>query len=417
MRFVYKILFIPAIAIPLAIASAIYFAVDQEAMVRRAADVTPANIQRAKAVIEQNNPLRIRAGNRASASIGQQDLDLAANYLAYFYANGSARLTLNNGSARLLASLRPPWFPVIFYFNVTAVLVEGAPIPQFEQVRVGRLEIPSGIANWLAKRALTRLLGADAIETAAGSIKQVRLKNAQLLIAYEWQSKQRDAPRPAVIPPQEQERLYAYHQRLALITKSPKAAAVSLSELLVALFELAEVRSQSGGEAVENRAAILALAFYLDGEPLETVLPAAKQWPRLGKRTVTLNGRDDAAKHFIVSAALAAGAGGPFSKAVDVSKEIEDSRGGSGFSFVDIAADRAGTRFGEQAVTAAAAKKIRQKISAGITEKEIMPATQDLPESMPRAEFKRRYGSVDALELKKIMAEIERRVAALPLYR
>ena len=38
------------------------------------------------------------------------------------------------------------------------------------------------------------------------------------------------------------------------------------------------------------------------------------------------------------------------SDVIGLYKEIEDSRGGSGFSFNDIAADRAGTRFGEKAV-------------------------------------------------------------------
>jgi hypothetical protein len=46
-----------------------------------------------------------------------------------------------------------------------------------------------------------------------------------------------------------------------------------------------------------------------------------------------------------------------------------------------------------------------------------MPATQDLPEFMPEAEFKRRFGGIDGINYKKMMVEIERRVAALPLYR
>jgi uncharacterized protein YlaN (UPF0358 family) len=46
-----------------------------------------------------------------------------------------------------------------------------------------------------------------------------------------------------------------------------------------------------------------------------------------------------------------------------------------------------------------------------------MPATADLPEFMQEADFKRRFGGIDAPEYKKMMAEIERRIAALPLYR
>jgi hypothetical protein len=46
-----------------------------------------------------------------------------------------------------------------------------------------------------------------------------------------------------------------------------------------------------------------------------------------------------------------------------------------------------------------------------------MPPTEDLPEFMAEAEFKRRFGGIDAPPYKHMMAEIERRIAALTLYR
>ena len=46
-----------------------------------------------------------------------------------------------------------------------------------------------------------------------------------------------------------------------------------------------------------------------------------------------------------------------------------------------------------------------------------MPDVRDLPEFMPEAEFKRRFGGIGAPAYTKMMAEIEARVAARPLYR
>jgi len=417
MRFVFKVILVFGIAIPLALAWSLYLAVDREPMVRRAAEITPSNIKRAQQVLEQNDPRRLRAGTRRSLTLNQQDLDLAANYLAHFYANGSARLILHNDKAELTASLRPPRLPVIFYFNVTAILTGDSPIPRFDELRVGRLLIPGLIANWLMTRAIVQLLGKDAVDAATQSVKKVDLRKGQLTVAYEWPSNLGEALRSAALTPDDQERLRAYQERLTLIGNAPKAKKTSLAELLVALFELAEVRSRQGDPVAENRAAILVLAFYVNGKPLGMILPAANDWPHPMGGTVTLNGRHDLSKHFIISAALAAKAGGPFADAVGLHKEIEDSRGGSGFSFNDIAADRAGTRFGEYAVIGSSVRQLQQKLSAGISEKDIMPATQDLPEFMPEDEFKRRFGGVDAPEYKKMMAEIERRVAALPFYR
>ena len=50
----------------------------------------------------------------------------------------------------------------------------------------------------------------------------------------------------------------------------------------------------------------------------------------------------DLAQHFIVSAVIAAAGGTPIAAAAGVYKELNDARDGSGFSFSDIAADRAG---------------------------------------------------------------------------
>ena len=188
--------------------------------------------------------------------------------------------------------------------------------------------------------------------------------------------------------------------------------------LLSTLFKLAQERSGSHDPLAENRAAILVLTFYVNQKELETLLPAAKRWPRPLARTVSLKGRHDFPQHFITSAALAAKAGGPFSDAVGVYKEVIDSRRGSGFSFADIAADRAGTRFGEKAVANIdSARALQRYVAAGMSDGDIIPITEDLPESMNEAEFKRRFGDVDGAAYRRIMSDIEHRLAGLALYR
>jgi len=187
-------------------------------------------------------------------------------------------------------------------------------------------------------------------------------------------------------------------------------------ELMTPLFQLA---SERGGDPVaENRAAIVVLAFYANGKGLAAIVPAARDWPRPRPRRVTLAGRADSTQHFTVSAALAANAGVPLSDAIGLYKEVDDSRGGSGFSFNDLAADRAGTRFGEAAVAShEGALKLQRQASAGLRERDLMPAVNDLPELMAEAEFKRRFGGIGAPAYQRMMDDIERRIAGLPLYR
>ena len=417
MRFLFKVLFVFGLAIPLAVAVALYLALDGEPIVRRSAEITPGNIKRAKQTIDQNAPRRIQTSANQAVTISQQDLDLVANYLAHFYANGSARLILTNDKAEVNASLRPPQVPLNFYFNVSAVLSEGAPIPRFQRLSVGRLMIPGFVADWLVPWAMAQFLGKDAFDAIAQTIKHVDLRNGQLSIVYERPANLRDKLQRAMLSTDDQERLRVYQERLALISNGSKGKSVTLTEPLVALFELAEVRAKQSNPVAENRAAILVLAFYINGKPLGAILPAANDWPHPSEQTLTLTGRDDFAKHFIISAALAASAGGPLSDAVGLYKEIEDSRAGSGFSFTDIAADRAGTRFGAYAADSGSAIKLQQRLAAGIGEKEFMPATEGLPELRGEAEFKRRFGGVGAPAYNRMVAEIERRIADLRLYR
>src|SRR5262249_46081018 len=113
--------------------------------------------------------------------------------------------------------------------------------------------------------------------------------------------------------------------------------------------------------------------------------------------------------------AIAAEAGSPLADAIGLYKEVDDSRGGSGFSFNDIAADRAGTRFGVLAVQQP--RKLQAMLAAGAKERDFMPDVSDLPEFMQEAEFKRRYGGIGAPAYNKVMADIEARIASRSFFR
>jgi hypothetical protein len=130
---------------------------------------------------------------------------------------------------------------------------------------------------------------------------------------------------------------------------------VPLVRLLGPMFELARQRTAAGGDAAaENRAALLVLTLFANGRGMDALVPAAAKWPRPRRMRVMLGGREDLPLHFLVSAALAAEGSGPLSQAIGLYKEVTDSRGGSGFSFSDMAANRAGTRFGQNLVGEAA---------------------------------------------------------------
>jgi hypothetical protein len=166
----------------------------------------------------------------------------------------------------------------------------------------------------------------------------------------------------------------------------------------------------------ENRAAIVVLALYATGQPLQRIVAAAAAWRAPARRTVTLAGREDLPQHFLVSAAIAAEAGSPLADAIGLHKEVDDSRRGSGFSFIDIGANRAGTRFGELATESPRrALQMARTLAAGAAESDFMPGVSDLPEFMPEAEFRRRFGGLDSDGYARVIAGIDSRIDALPL--
>jgi len=417
MRLLLKLFFLGVALAPLAAIGMVLLAIDKHPTVDRVAEITPQNIERAKRILDQNDPRRLKSGARQTITVSRKDLDLAANYLVHRYGHGSARVSLGDKAAQINASARLPENPFGSFVNVEATLRENGSVPRLQHLRIGGVSLPGSFAEWIITQFLTRWLGDENYATALNAVKQVNLDDNKISVLYEWQSDLPDKLRSALMKPGDQERLRIYNQQLAEISRSLRGESVSLVNLLVPMFKLADQRSATGDAVAENRAAILVLTLYVNGQPLTAVLPDAKHWPVPRKHIVTLNRRDDFPKHFIISAALSANAGGPLSDAVGVYKEIADSRGGSGFSFNDIAADRAGTRFGEWAESPRFAKTLQQRIAGGVIERDLMPVTQDLPEFMPEAEFVRRFGGVNGPAYRKMMAEIERRIAALSLYR
>ncbi|HEY2919660.1 MAG TPA: hypothetical protein VGK77_11795, partial [Candidatus Binatia bacterium] len=79
MRFLFKLILLLILALPLILAAAVYLAIDTEPNINRAAEITPASIERAKRILDQNDPRKLKSGARRTISVGVGDLDLAAN--------------------------------------------------------------------------------------------------------------------------------------------------------------------------------------------------------------------------------------------------------------------------------------------------------------------------------------------------
>ena len=106
-----------------------------------------------------------------------------------------------------------------------------------------------------------------------------------------------------------------------------------------------------------------------------------------------------------------AGAAGGIADAIGLFKEIDDSDGGSGFSFADLAADRAGVRFAEIATGSDDnARKIQSVLAMLPNESYFFPHVTDLPEGITKDDFERFYGGVDNVNYLFLIEKIDKRI-------
>ena len=224
-------------------------------------------------------------------------------------------------------------------------------------------------------------------------------------------------PRPPILSEADRELVESYQPRIVEIAEGLTTLA-PLTSLLGPVMQSAAARSKSSDPLTENRGALLALALYVNGNDAAVLLPEAAAWPRPGSRRFSLRGRVDLARHFLVSAAIVTAAGVPAADALGLYKEMADARGGRGFSFADLAANRAGQAFGHAATGAiATARTIQARAGVLWSDADVMPAIDGLPEHLTEAEFTRRYQGVHAPAYEALVTEIDRRIAALTIYR
>ncbi len=396
-----------------------------------AAAVSAGDIDRAVRLLQLHDPRGKLPGISRQLNLVDRDLSLAAHVASRRLGEARSAVHLHAGWARLQASLPLRAGPVSGWLNLDVRLVQAAGLPAVEQVRLGHLALP----GWLVERALPALLAATGLAPPAALVgrivSQVRFTPGALSIDYAWPDDLQRTLASGLMPAEEQARVAVYTRLLQDLTAewsaaagagtshaapSAKAAsaprALSMAQLLPPVFALARQRSADSAAAVlENRAALTALALMVNTAPLPSrrAVPGAD-----GGYSVTLMGRQDTPLHFLISAALSAEHGSSLADAVGLYKELSDSRGGTGFSFNDLAADRAGTRLGQLAVRDPLG--LQQRLAAGVQEDELMPMVADLPESLTHGEFQRRFGGVGGNAYRQLLRDIEARLDRLALH-
>ena len=107
-------------------------------------------------------------------------------------------------------------------------------------------------------------------------------------------------------------------------------------------------------------------------------------------------------------------AGGKLATAsAGLAKEMKDAQGGTGFSFVDMAANRAGIIFAEHVLSG---QLPLADLAREFHVDDYLPTLQGLEEGLTSKELQKNYGGTDQTTLAEEIDQIVQRVNDLPVY-
>lgn len=415
MRALIKLILLLVLFGVLAIPAIAWFALSDTALVTQPIRLSHQDIARAQAILRQNDPRNLPDGAQRTIEISRKDLNLAANYLLQTLAKGGAEMQWAMDRLQVRASAQIPHLPWRNFVNIDGTLETGSGRPEITALRLGRLPIPGAAATFAAKRLVAYAYEEMPFDQVSGPIRRLKIHPDHLQLTYQWHPALIDQARDTLLSGSDRDALRFYHDLLIELQDQGVGTGGSLTELLGSMFAAAGERSRAGDPVEENTALLTVLGTWAGGQNVGRLVPDRPRMPRAFR--LRIERRKDLAQHFLTSAALAARGDSSLSDAVGLFKEITDTSRGSGFSFTDIAADRAGSKFGEFATRSTEdARHVQQRLAAGAAETDIMPRVRDLPEHMRAEAFKRKFGYVGSPRYQAVMDEIERRINDCKLY-
>ncbi|MDD1615126.1 MAG: hypothetical protein CG439_200 [Methylococcaceae bacterium NSP1-2] len=380
--------------------------------------LTRDDIVRAKKILREGS--KTKPDEISTIELSHADLNLAANYLLNRYSKSAVQISLKENKLKFVVTTTLPENRLGKYLNVTFRLgnEEGSQLPTITKFKAGKLLIPAKIAGFIINTLIEHSALNNYFMLATRPIQGIKIDPEKITISYSSNLETLITARNVLTHTDNTPALSIYQQKIAdIIAHHDPNWRLSLADLLKPLFEIAYQRSNLDNAIEENRLVIISINDYVNKKQNKQFLPASP--PAQGKQYAAfLYKRSDLAQHFIGSAALTASVNDQVAKVVGEEKELSDAQGGSGFSFVDLAADKAGTRFGEIATSSPEnARKLQLAMTQIKDYTDFMPDPRDLPEKMNEADFKSRYGSINSAAYQELSKKIDARIAAIPLYK
>ena len=358
-------------------------------------------------------------------TITTQQFDSIVGFLQRATPDFRGKVTVHPDATRLQASIAIPVDLFDSYLNVDATILP-ANFLLLDEVKIGDLHIPGHLAVGLAEWLVNRWTKSDIATQAREQIEKVSMTEQEMMVSLRPMDgflRNLNEVKNGLSVDQDDELrdLTAYYLRYIsfqdiTLADTPQPAV----DFIRLTMKRAAQRSTPENAAEHNRAAILALAIFIGHHRVANFVGDVQPDADKALKPLTpplLRGRNDLARHFLISAALKVLSEQGVTLAIGEFKELMDrAMGGSGYSFVDLTADMAGIEFARVATSQVHAVRVQQLLSEMHDDDVIMPPVDGLAEGLSKDQFIEQFERVDSDAYLQEVAKIKARLATVPLY-
>lgn len=406
-----------------------WYGLDDTPLVTKGPEVGVLDINAAKEFLEQYDPRNLPDGKITVINANQRQINtaLAAALAAAPFLKARVVPSRFGLLGAVTAAPPIPENPFGNYLNVRMLIESSTEGLKIGRLSVGDIEVPTIIVRPVFMLIMDQLAGAGRGKAFLETIRSVQVTGSQVRIVYRPKDGLLDDLKSAAkdtVAAGDPEITKVYWQKMHEIHRTtPTGSRVSMVQYLQPIFSLAKQRSAGGNAVEENKAAIFAMAMFFGDIRLERFIGKVREGENSGGPRkishVRLGNRHDWVQHYMLSAGLTLAGGRGIADFIGEAKEVDDATNkASGFSFTDLAADRAGVRFAEVATGSVdGARRMQEFLSRPVGERQFFPEIRDLPEGLTAAQFKAQYGERDSAQYLRMVAEIDRRIATIPMYR
>lgn len=388
------------------------FAIDDTPLIAVREVLNREDIDRAKQILHISPQERDQV---KTISLNAKDINIASRYILDHVVENATQIAIEERVLFIQIAVYVPRTVWGQYLDFSFKLIQDGDHIRIKSFKVGEISIPDKAANALAPWIVEHTPLNRYYSIARQYIQNIEIANGTLNISYLGAII--DATKQLAISKHKSyPNLYTYQQQInEIVNRHDPAWRLSLAQLVQPLFAYAYAHSDEDTAIQENRTVLIAIASYIYKRELRRFLPLGLVYSK--EYSVYAYKRVDVPQHFIASALITAVDSSLFSEKLGLDKELGDAESGSGFSFVDLCSDQAGTLFGQMAISSPQSARELQKRAADISEYQaLIPDIQGLPEHMDEAEFIRRFQRVGSHEYQMQLQEIQNRLNALAFY-